>query len=1705
MKPHTHKAASPKHARQLLMALEPRVMFDAALVSTAETAVAADAGKTVDASKTAPATDAGKDTGTAKVLGTTDGKLLPGVVRDVASAKEVVFIEANIANVQQMVAAVPTGMDVVLLDPTKDGVQQITTFLASHTGLSAVHIVSHGEAGEILMGATTLSEATLSQYADQLQAWHQYLAADADLLIYGCDVAQGSSGQSFIADLVHLTGTSVAASTDLTGAADYGANWVLESQAGSIETKSLDLGTTGWDGDLGGSTTWAYTASGALFFNHSYQLHSGTSTYSGFTSNTSTGNGSTLGASYFNTSTFLFTPKSGDTASYNTATGYGNNVFGSIKFSGSYYDTAGTLHSGTFTLQGEITGRSNAGNTDLAVYFYTVGNTTSSDNGIAFALVMPGQSLTASSSFSVNSAGVSTALDTLQQTEFGTSTTITATADTGSLNAGATLTKTAGTGVLSNDTDTTTGLTLTVTGVVAGTGTPSGNVGSSLAGTYGHLTLNSDGSYSYVADTTSASNLTTGTSATDTFTYQVSDGVSGAKTTTLTVTVNGTATATAPAETVTISTMTKDTGAADFITSDGSASRTVTGSLSASLGTNEALKVSFDGGSTWTTASVTGTSWTVTDSSSHSGNWTIQAKVVNTSTNLSGTAASQSVTLDTTADAAPSLTLNNDSDPGPSDAYTNATPSVKVTLNGTGSTAPVAGDVVNVYSSGSSVGTATLTSTDITNGYVNITTSSLGADGAKSLTATVTDKAGNVSSASTALALTVDTTAPAISSATVSGNTLTLTYTENGSGLYTAATDTNDFTVKFGTNTVAVNSVVVNATNKTVTLTLASAAVSSDTVTVAYTNSGTQNTEDMAGNLAASFSARSVTNATGQVIPSATVSIASMTKDTGAADFVTNDGSSGRTVSGSYTGTLGTNEVVEVSFDGGTTWVTATLNGSNWTATDSGAHTGNWTIEARVTNSVTHVSGTPASQAVTLDTTADAAPTLSLNNDSDPGPSDTYTGATPSVRVTLNGSGATAPVAGDVVKLYSGATEVGSVTLSAGDITAGHVDITTSNLGADGAKSLTATVTDGQGNVSPASNTLGLTVDTTAPLLASAAVNGATLTLTYTEAGSGLHAATATDAGDFSVSVNGQTVAVSNVTMDATSKTVTLTLAQAAVTGDAVQVSYQPAVAVPATEDVAGNLAAAFSNHSVTNNTPAVVSAAPTETLTIGAMTKDTGTSATDFVTGDGSAGRSVTGTVSSALGTNEIIEVSFDGGNTWVTAAVNGTNWSATDNGAHTGDWTITARVTNTASHQSGTAATQAVTLEAVPPVAPLPPPTLVAPKTVVPETPPSSGPSVAPHVPLPPLVPQEVSKTDPLVDPAQDTASLKPLSETAPSSSSGGSFLVAANKDAGSADAPSNLMVVKQPPTVEAETGKETNLQLPSGIFQNTDSSAKVDVKATLADGSPLPSWMHFDPSTGRFTGTAPKGSEGTMDIKLTAQDDRGNAASTQFAIRLGDTDSQSSNNGSGTNTGTTSSVETTPAKRDGVSSAQDGNASLTTGLVFRLPESIGNEQGLSLALRVSDQDAALGRDFAFQLPNGLFRHTDPAMQVSVEARLADGSPLPSWLSFNPETGKFTGKVPVNLDGNVEVRIIARDATGKEVSAQFHINVADLDQAQRATAPRADAGAEKDVQPAKRLSVVGRPALNEQMARHGKAGLERDQQRLVSSLHKLAQARRA
>ena len=135
-------------------------------------------------------------------------------------------------------------VQIVMLDGGQDGMEQIAASLAGRTGIDAIHLISHGAEGQLSLGTGTLTQESMTgQYADELAAIRQSLSESADILVYGCDFAEGQAGQDATTLLSQLTGADVAASTDDTGHAGLGGDWDLELQAGLSKPKSPSITT----------------------------------------------------------------------------------------------------------------------------------------------------------------------------------------------------------------------------------------------------------------------------------------------------------------------------------------------------------------------------------------------------------------------------------------------------------------------------------------------------------------------------------------------------------------------------------------------------------------------------------------------------------------------------------------------------------------------------------------------------------------------------------------------------------------------------------------------------------------------------------------------------------------------------------------------------------------------------------------------------------------------------------------------------------------------------------------------------------------------------------------------------------------------------------------------------------------------------------------------------------------------------------------------------------------------------------------------------------------------------------------------------------------------------------------------------------------------------------------------------------------------
>ena len=203
------------------LALEPRLLFDGAgaVAAVDHVDMAGDHHAEAQQQEAPPAADA---------------RPSEAAEKPAQMAATLVVIDARVADYQSILDQLPADAIVRVVEANESGLNVVGAELAKGR-FEAIHIFSHGGSGSFTLGTDTLSNDALANQAVTLNAWAGQLTENADILLYGCDIAQGEAGQAFISELAHLTGADIAASTNATGNAGKGGDWVLESATGSIE------------------------------------------------------------------------------------------------------------------------------------------------------------------------------------------------------------------------------------------------------------------------------------------------------------------------------------------------------------------------------------------------------------------------------------------------------------------------------------------------------------------------------------------------------------------------------------------------------------------------------------------------------------------------------------------------------------------------------------------------------------------------------------------------------------------------------------------------------------------------------------------------------------------------------------------------------------------------------------------------------------------------------------------------------------------------------------------------------------------------------------------------------------------------------------------------------------------------------------------------------------------------------------------------------------------------------------------------------------------------------------------------------------------------------------------------------------------------------------------------------------------------------
>ena len=527
------------------------------------------------------------------------------------------------------------------------------------------------------------------------------------------------------------------------------------------------------------------------------------------------------------------------------------------------------------------------------------------------------------------------------------------------------------------------------------------------------------------------------------------------------------------ATTITVDSITQDTGlsGSDFITSDNQIS--LKGTLGAALGSGDHAQISLDGGVTWIDVSVSGLSWTYVDGRTLAdGDYNYQLRVIDDAGNISAT-ASQVVTIDTVApDASKTIAIDSISDDTGLSSSDFITRDTSLTLHGSLGATLADGEYAQISLDGG----VTWQNVIVTgNSWYYVDSRTLG-NQTYDYYVRVVDAAGNVG-ASAHQQVTVDTVAPDAAITVTVDNITVDTGFDNNDFLTSSTSYTLHGTLGAELGTGEFVQVSMDGGTTWVYATVSGTQWSySDTRTL---TDGSHNYQvrvvDQAGNVGATTS-QAVTVDT--QAPQYGVTIDSISDDTGqsGSDFITMDTT--LTINGSLGSALASDERVQISLDGGNTWLDATVTNQRWSYTDTrDLPDGDYTYQVRIIDQAGNV-GSTASQVVTVDTTPPTTVgTVVSYTDGEGERQGTFGSAvaTDDNSPLINGTLNRAPDDGEIVQLYRDGVLLGQVTMN-GSASWSFQD----NGLSDGNHTYIVRVTDRAGNYTE-SDGFVLNVDTSIP------------------------------------------------------------------------------------------------------------------------------------------------------------------------------------------------------------------------------------------------------------------------------------------------------------------------------------------------------------------------------------------------------------------------------------------------------------------------------------------------------------------------------------------------------------------------------------------------------------------------------------------------
>jgi|GEM_PF-2231103 len=179
-----------------------------------------------------------------------------------------------------------------------------------------------------------------------------------------------------------------------------------------------------------------------------------------------------------------------------------------------------------------------------------------------------------------------------------------------------------------------------------------------------------------------------------------------------------------------------------------------------------------------------------------------------------------------------------------------------------------------------------------------------------------------------------------------------------------------------------------------------------------------------------------------------------------------------------------------------------------------------------------------------------------------------------------------------------------------------------------------------------------------------------------------------------------------------------------------------------------------------------------------------------------------------------------------------------------------------------------------------------------------------------------------------------------------------------------------------------------IPAGTFKDADADEVLTYSVTLADGKPLPAWLTFNPVSNTLSGTPDHYAVGDLSLSISVKD--------------------------------------------------KGGLTAKTALNLHVAEYVAPNTAPVAAKTLADQTLTEKAAFSFALPAGSFTDADAGDVLTYSATLADGKPLPAWLTFDAQTKILNGTPDHAAVGDLSISIQVKNKGGLTASSKLVLHIA-------------------------------------------------------------------